>query len=121
MHSLAVGLQLTLYGTGLVFLVLAFLWGVMWALLRLDSGEGFSTEKEAVLEPQEEAKAEPILPPEEQVAIVMAVLTHMRQRSEGARGTSREKSVGRMPASWEMAGRLRQMRLWRTRRPEGPR
>ncbi len=103
-EKMSIGLQLTVYGTGLVFLVLAFLWGLMSVLLRLDREKKVAREEDTPRAPA------PDLTPQERAAITLAVLAHRGMVKRISR--AREKVGRRIPApsEWVMLGRARQLR-----------
>ncbi len=106
-----VGLQLTLYGTGLVFLVLAFLWGLMSLLLRLDTGEPVA---DGAAQPPSVTREEG-LTLAEQAAVLLAVLMHAGRLGEDARGQAPLPEA--VPSPWVIVGRERQLNRgpWRRR------
>ncbi len=104
--KIAIGLQLTVYGTGLVFLVLAFLWGLMVVLLRLDRGAPIT--QEAPPEP-EEAPSPSELSPQERAAVAVAVLLHRTREKAAGHAEGHEKEGGAAPNPWVVVGRTRQL------------
>ncbi len=112
-ENLVIGLKLTLFGTGLVFLVLAFLWGLMWLLLALDVEEP----EEKVAQPAVTEEASAIPSPLEQALIALALLRH---RGAAAREIPEETQAA-LPGlqhTWTVLGRLRQLQSWHPRRGE---
>ena len=110
---LKIGLQLTVYGTGLVFLVLAFLWGLMSLLLRLDAAPTLNTKPE---DAEPASLSESTLSPQEEAAAVLAVLLHIQQvQSTTTPGGSSSLSVS-PPSRWVSLGRARQLVSWHRRR-----
>ncbi len=101
-EKVLIGLQLTVYGTGLVFLVLAFLWGLMSLLLRLDQGEPVRPPGPSREEPEEAGR----LSPRERAAVALAVLRYRRERAAPGRWTAPMVTA----SSWVGAGRARQLR-----------
>ncbi len=114
---LKIGLQLTVYGTGLVFLVLAFLWGLMSLLLRLDAAPTPDTKTPQAPEDAEPASlSESTLSPQEKAAAVLAVLLHIQQvQSTTTLGGSSSLKVS-SPSRWVSLGRARQLVSWHRRR-----
>lgn len=101
-ENVIIGLQLTIYGTGLVFLVLAFLWGLMSLLLRFDQGEPLQSPVQGAEKPEEAGR----LSAREQAAVALAVLRYRRERMAAGRWPSPIVSA----SSWVGAGRARQLR-----------
>ena len=102
---LLIGLQLTVYGTALVFLVLAFLWGVMVLLIRVDRSAPLATDTSS----QEPTRS---LSVREYAAVSLAVLLHKRLFPRGA---AREGPLQRSPL-WLSSGRAYQLRPWEPNR-----
>lgn len=105
--SLGTGLQLTLIGMGLVFLLLAALWGLMTLLLKLDrapaphqAGPEAPVERQRAIEPGLLA------------AITVAVIEHQAVRRKQAAPAMRTHPPGELPSRWVGSGRARQTRLW---------
>lgn len=113
--ALRFGLQLTLYGMGLVFFLLALLWGLISLLLRLDRPPApAQPAPPSDTAPTSQLSAPPASVPGQPspdllAAIGVAVLA---QRS----GRSPKVEPGMTPAgSWVEAGRNRQIRNWHPR------
>lgn len=114
MENLAFGLQITLYGMGLVFALLGLLWGFLALVGRLDR-----TQEEAPA-----AGAPPAPPvrfivadafdlePEVVAAITIAVLAHTSARRRQAAPLMRKAPPGSQlwASRWLAAGRTRQTR-----------
>ncbi len=109
-ENIRVGLQLTLFGTGLVFMVLAFLWGLMWLLLALDVEKVAPT---STLEQLEEKALGPS--PLERALIALAVLRH---RQTLGKPSPEGKGTFALTNTWITLGRLRQLRSWHPGRGE---
>ena len=107
MENLAWGLQITALGMGLVFGLLALLWGLLTLVLRLD--------REPAPEAQATASAASGMEPELAAAITVAVLTHKEQRRQEAAPSMRSYWPGSLLHSsrWVASGRARQNRSWR--------
>ena len=125
MENLDWGLQTTLLGMGLVFAMLALLWGLLALLLRLD-GPARSPVQPPVPAPGDVAPADrvpaagaPGMPdPALRAAITMAVLWHRQVlRGEAAPAVRIHPPGALLHASrWVDAGRMRQNRVWRRSR-----
>ena len=124
MIAMWVGFELTLYGMGLVFLLLAVLWWLIALLIRLDKPE---TAVEAVEEVEEVeapamqpgAEARPAavtaagdLKPEVLAAVVVACRAHRMARRKQAAPEMRTHQPGSLPSRWLGTGRTRQNRSW---------
>ncbi len=106
-EKISIGLQLTVYGTGLVFLILAFLWGLMSVLLRLDHGEAVEAPKEEQSVP---AATEPgRLSPQERAAITLAVLAYKGLVGKMPRVQAQGQERISASNSWVALGRARQL------------
>jgi Na+-transporting methylmalonyl-CoA/oxaloacetate decarboxylase gamma subunit len=125
MENLGWGLQTTLLGMGLVFAMLALLWGLLALLLRLDGPVRPPVEPSlparAGVAPAEGASAagQPELPdPALRAAITVAVLWHRQVlRGEAAPAMRIHPPGALLHASrWVDAGRMRQNRVWRRSR-----
>ena len=125
MENLDWGLQTTLLGMGLVFAMLALLWGLLALLLRLD-GPARSPVQPPVPAPGDVAPADgvpaagaPGMPdPALRAAITVAVLWHRQVlRGEAASAVRVHPPGALLHASrWVDAGRMRQNRAWRRNR-----
>jgi len=118
-----VGFELTVYGMGLVFLLLAVLWGLIAMLIRFDTpepvveateppaaGGAVSDGRTAVL--SEDAKE---LQPELLAAVVIACRAHRMARRKQAAPEMRTHVPGSLPSRWIGTGRTRQNRSWSRR------
>ena len=114
MDNLGWGLQITALGMGLVFGLLALLWGLLTLVLRLDR------------EPAAQAAAQPAaggaargMDPELVAAITVAVLTHKELRRHEAAPAMRSFWPGSLlyASRWVASGRARQNRSWQRGRP----
>ena len=132
MQDLAWGLQMTAVGMGLVFALLALLWGLLALVLRLDSGPvagAPATPSIAAAVPGADSGGDAIhagAPPAPAVqgmeadlvaAIMVAVLTHRAVRRREAAPVMRSYWPGSMlyASRWVGAGRARQNRSWQRR------
>jgi Na+-transporting methylmalonyl-CoA/oxaloacetate decarboxylase gamma subunit len=110
MDNLGWGLQMTVLGMGLVFGLLAALWGVLTLVLRLDR---------PVPAPASRADAPSAsdMDPELLAAIAVAVLTHKMIRRRQAAPAMRSYWPGSLlyASRWVATGRGRQNRSWRRR------
>jgi hypothetical protein len=127
-----IGLELTLFGMGLVFLLLALLWGLISLLVRLDNPPSAVQEKpyapavdsasrppllraDTSVHPASSAavrRAQPSLKPELVAAIVIACRTHRMVRRKQAAPELRTHEPGSLPSRWVGSGRTRQNRSW---------
>jgi len=109
MDNLGWGLQMTALGMGLVFGLLALLWGLLTLMLRFDTPH---PERSAVA-PSETVPEAP-LDPALVAAISVAVLAHNAQRrAEAAPGMRIHWPGSLLHASrWVAAGRARQNHSW---------
>ena len=114
-----IGIELTVYGMGLVFLLLAVLWGLIALMVRLDqppaeapgaSGaeEGRATEPSATVR----APAGLTLSPELLAALVIACRAHRMSRRKQAAPEMRTHEPGSLPSRWVGSGRTRQNKSW---------
>lgn len=127
MENMGFGLQITLWGMGTVFLLLALLSGVLMILGRLDKQpEPARVEKEELIESdvEEEEIALPALTMQTDgldadmiAAITIAVLTHWEVRRKQAAPAMRSYWPGSQlfASRWVAAGRVHQNQSWRRR------
>jgi Na+-transporting methylmalonyl-CoA/oxaloacetate decarboxylase gamma subunit len=120
MENLGFGLQITAYGMGLVFGLLALLWGLLALTARLDRPP-----VAPILEEQESREPPPALAisardgrqiaPETLAAITVAVLAHREARRRQAAPAMRSSWPGSLlyASKWVAAGRTRQQQSWR--------
>ncbi len=107
---MSTGIQLTIYGMGLVFLLLIALWGMMSLLLRLDRPPAAN---QAVDMPAPAMQITPATDdPEKLAAIALAVVTHQIIKRNQAAPHMRTHWPGTLPSRWVGAGRTRQNRSW---------
>jgi len=111
MENLGWGLQITALGMGLVFGLLALLWGLLNVVLRFD--------REPAAPPaQAQGTAQgaaPGMDPDLVAAITVAVLTHEAVRRHEAAPAMRSYWPGSLlyASRWVASGRARQNRSWR--------
>lgn len=110
MENLLWGLQTTLLGMGLVFGLLALMWGLLTLALRLD--KPVESPSPAAAPPPPQA---PGLDGETVAAILVATLTHRAQRRREAAPAMRSYWPGSLlyASRWVGAGRARQNHGWR--------
>ncbi|MBI5876319.1 MAG: hypothetical protein HZB53_01610 [Chloroflexi bacterium] len=101
--AMAAGLQLTVLGMGLVFLLLALLWGLMALMVRLDRVE-------PAVAAAPEAPVAPGMDPAKRAAILTAVV-----RYRAARTTSAHRD-DEPTGHWVKIGRTRQQQSTGVRR-----
>src|SRR5512143_2885852 len=111
-ESLKIGVQLTVLGMGLVFLVLALLWGLTALMLRLDRAPANANAPAPAFAEEPELGGEAGLEPDLIAAISVAVLTHQAVRRKQAAPAMRSHRPGELPSRWVGAGRTRQNRSW---------
>ncbi len=120
-----VGFELTLYGMGLVFLLLAVLWGLIAMLIRFDTPEAVVEATEPSLEgagaPVSDGRTAMLagdaagLEPELLAAVVIACRAHRMARRKQAAPEMRTHVPGSLPSRWIGTGRTRQNRSWSRR------
>jgi Na+-transporting methylmalonyl-CoA/oxaloacetate decarboxylase gamma subunit len=111
--ALWIGIELTVYGMGLVFLLLAILWGLIALLTRLDTAPAAADVEaagEAVVIPAPEVQA--AIEPDLLAAIVIACRAHRMARRKQAAPEMRTHEPGSLPSRWVGSGRTRQNRSW---------
>lgn len=108
MESLLVGLRLTVYGMGIVFLLLGVLAVIIGALVRLDRPKARASKAA----PRPAASAATGLEPALLAAIMIAVRAHIRVRRKQAAPAMRSHQPGTLPSRWVASGRTRQNRSW---------
>lgn len=109
MSSIGIGLQLTIFGMGLVFVLLAVMALLIKSLLRTDSAQpGTGTT------PQEEPAPTP--PPyfdaDSLAAITIAVITHRAKRRKEAAPEMRRFRPGTEQSRWVTVGRAQCTTNW---------
>jgi Na+-transporting methylmalonyl-CoA/oxaloacetate decarboxylase gamma subunit len=107
--ALRAGLELTVVGMGLVFLVLAVLWGLVAALARLDRPKAGAPKVEAA------PAGAPDLDPETLAAVGLAIRLHLRALRRQAAPAARVHAPGSLPSRWVSTGRTRQNRSFTPR------
>ena len=105
MGSLNIGLQLTVYGMALVFLLLAVMAGLITLLLRFDRG---APEMEQPSGPRYPAG----LDAEALAAITIAVTMHQAVLRKEAAPAMRQHRPGTRPSRWLSVGRTLQNTAW---------
>jgi len=103
-----IGLELTLYGMSLVFLLLGALWGLISLMIRLDMPR---TRPEPALGSAAPAEI-PALGDDELAAVVIACRAHRMLRRKQAAPEMRTHQPGSLPSRWVSVGRTRQNRSW---------
>jgi len=113
----ATGLEITVWGMGLVFLLLALLWGFLTLLLRLDNPEA-SDKTSAGGAWGMAGRAAPSMPAELTAAIALAVMTHRDILRKQAAPTMRSHWPGSILFAnrWVAAGRHLQTQSWHPRK-----
>ena len=111
MENLLVGFRLTVYGMGIVFLLLGVLAVIIDGLVRLDRPR--VRESKAGRAPSAGARAAEAGPdPALLAAIMIAVRAHIRVRRKQAAPAMRSHQPGTLPSRWVASGRTRQNRSW---------
>jgi sodium pump decarboxylase gamma subunit len=110
MENLLVGLRLTVYGMGIVFLLLGTLAVIIGGLVRLDRPKARvpGLEKPRPAAAAAETGPDPAL----LAAIMIAVRAHIRVRRKQAAPAMRSHQPGTLPSRWVASGRTRQNRSW---------
>ena len=111
MENLLVGLRLTVYGMGIVFLLLGVLAVIIGGLVRLDRPKARPPKAEKP-RPAASPAAESGLDPALLAAIMIAVRAHIRVRRKQAAPAMRSHQPGTLPSRWVASGRTRQNRSW---------
>lgn len=108
MNNLGWGLQISALGMGLVFGLLALLWGLLTLVLEFDAPPAAAPEPEAA--PVTATALDPALV----AAITLAVLAHGTQRRAEAAPQMRIHWPGSLlhASRWVAAGRTRQNHSW---------
>lgn len=107
MENLGWGLQMTVVGMGLVFLLLALLWGLLTLLLSLDKTPDETSDVQPAAEATREVDEK--LPADLVAAITTAVLKHRSTLRRGRMPSSNEDAAG---SRWVATGRTRQNTSW---------
>lgn len=114
---IATGVEITLWGMGLVFLLLALLWAFLTLLLKLDNPET-PDETSAGGAWGAAGPATPRLPAELVAAIALAVMAHRNVLRKRAAPTMRSHWPGSnlFANRWVAAGRHLQTQSWHPRK-----
>ena len=117
MENLSWGLSMTAVGMGLVFAMLALLWGLLTLVLRLDrpaarAGRAAGRRRARPTTPPNDG-----IPPEVVAAITIATLAHVSARRREAAPMMRSYWPGStlFASRWVATGRARQNRIWQRR------
>lgn len=110
MENLGWGLQMTVVGMGLVFLLLALLWGLLTLVLALDKTPAETSAVQTAAETTR--KSDDRLPADLVAAITAAVLKHRSTLRRGSTPPSSEDATG---SRWVATGRTRQNTSWQPR------
>lgn len=113
-EAIQTGLYLTIAGMGLVFLMLAVLWGLIVLLLRLDR----EPEPETPIRGDEapSSASEGKLRSDLVAAITVAVQAYRADKRFGGARNAVVSPTQEEVDYWTLAGRVQQQRLWRARR-----
>ena len=116
MENLSWGLSMTAVGMGLVFAMLALLWGLLTLVLRLDRPAARAAAPPDAAAPADDAPNDGI-PPEVIAAITIATLAHVSARRREAAPMMRSYWPGSLlfASRWVATGRARQNRIWQRR------
>jgi glutaconyl-CoA/methylmalonyl-CoA decarboxylase subunit delta len=118
LENLSWGLSMTAVGMGLVFAMLALLWGLLTLVLRLDrpAAPPAAPPEAAAPAPADDAANDGI-PPEVIAAITIATLAHVSARRREAAPMMRSYWPGStlFASRWVATGRARQNRIWQRR------
>jgi len=116
MENLSWGLQMTALGMGLVFGLLALLWGLLVLVLRLDRPPAVPAGLPVPVPASPPAPA-PALDAELAAAILVATLTHRAHRRREAAPAMRSYWPGSLlyASRWVAVGRARQNQSWQRR------
>ena len=112
MENLLVGLRLTVYGMGIVFLLLGTLAVILGGLVRLDRPPAAPGAKAPAARPGAATAAQAGPDPALLAAIMIAVRAHIRVRRKQAAPAMRSHQPGTLPSRWVASGRTRQNRSW---------
>lgn len=117
MENLGFGLTMTVLGMGLVFTVLALIWGMLNLLTYFDRPDPSST-AEAAPAPEITPATTEQLTPDEVAAIAVAVAVHTATLRREAAPMVRSYWPGSLlfASRWVAAGRARQNQSWQRRR-----
>jgi sodium pump decarboxylase gamma subunit len=112
MEHLGTGLRLTVYGMGIVFLLLGLLALVIAVLVRYDGPGPRERKERASAAAAAAAEAAKLPDPALLAAIMIAVRAHIRVRRKQAAPAMRSHQPGTLPSRWVASGRTRQNRSW---------
>ena len=110
MIAMWIGLELTLYGMGLVFLLLAIMWALIAVMTRIDVPPPVAETTQAA--DGREGVREPAVTSDLLAAIVIACRAHRMARRKQAAPEMRTHEPGSLPSRWVSVGRTRQNRSW---------
>ncbi len=115
MENLGWGLQMTAVGMGLVFALLAALWGLLNLVLRFDAPPVVPAPSTHAAAPVPAEAPIRGMDPDLVAAITVAVLTHKAVRRHQAAPALRSYWPGSLlyASRWVATGRARQNRSWR--------
>jgi len=115
-ERLMTGLNITVLGMGLVFVLLALLWALLTVMLRLDR-QPAREPRGAVAPGRPDARKLVKLPPELLSAITVAVFTHQAMLRKQAAPAMRSHWPGSIlfASRWVAAGRHQQTQSWNPR------
>ena len=110
---IATGVEITVWGMGLVFLLLAIMWALLTVLLRMDNPAA-SSEASAADAWGAAGSTAPSIPGELTAAIALAVMTHRAVLRMQAAPTMRSHPPGSILFAnrWVAAGRHLQTQSW---------
>jgi len=113
-ERLTMGVNLTILGMGLVFLLLVLLWGLLVLILRLDREPTPKETTKTPTPPRLRAGKPPKMAPELFSAIAVAVLAHRAILRKQAAPSMRSHWPGSMlfASRWVAAGRHQQTQNW---------
>jgi sodium pump decarboxylase gamma subunit len=114
MDLIQTGLQLTVYGMGIVFFLLAVMATLIALLLKLDGAPAATTESTEVPAPEPAFPAG--LDANAIAAITIAVRAHRIALRKQAAPTMRRHQPGALPSRWVSIGRTSQTSSWRANR-----
>jgi Na+-transporting methylmalonyl-CoA/oxaloacetate decarboxylase gamma subunit len=121
-ENLAWGLQLTVVGMGLVFGLLALLWGLIALVVRLDRPPKASSARKMMIDAAERVDTAVLITPSEHgldadlvAAILVATLKHKAILRREAAPVMRAFRPGSLlhASRWVSSGRMHQNRVWR--------
>ena len=122
MENLSWGLSMTAVGMGLVFAMLALLWGLLTLVLRLDRPAAVpapvaSAQQDAAAPMSGDDAPDDGIAPEVIAAITIATLAHVSARRREAAPLMRSSSPGSLlfASRWVTTGRARQNQTWQRR------